>query len=56
VGLEPLGTALPQLLAWLGLAVVIVAGRALCLLAQRVPPLVGLVRLVRRAQDRQRHP
>ena len=39
---------LPMLLAWL---LVVVLGRALCLGAQHVPPVVALVRAVRRSQE-----
>lgn len=52
VGVEPwrvcLLSLLPILLAWL---LVVVLGRVVCLAAQRVPPLVLLVRAVRRSRD-----
>jgi len=48
---------LAHLAAWLGLATLIVVGRWLCLLAQRMPALVALVRFVRRqVAVRQRQP
>jgi len=55
VGLEPLPRCLlrllPLLVPWL---VVVRLGRGLCLLAQRVPPAVLLVRAVQRRRERTR--
>ena len=39
---------LPMLLAWL---LVVVLGRAVCRVAQHVPPVVALVRAVQRSQE-----
>ena len=51
VRLAPAGSWLPAftrvLLPWL----VVLAGRRVCLLAQRVPPLVRLVRVLRRRRN-----
>jgi hypothetical protein len=50
VGVVPLRACLlpllPAVVPWL----LVVVGRAVCLVAQRVPPLVHLVQVVRRAR------
>lgn len=55
VGLEPLPACLvrllPVLVPWL---VVVRLGRVLCLVAQRVPPVVALVQAVQRRRERRR--
>lgn len=51
VGLEPITRGLPQLLCILAPWSLLVAGRGVCLVAQRIPPLVWLVRLVLRRRN-----
>lgn len=48
VGLEPLVVCVLRLAPVLAAWAVLLAGRPVCLLAQRVPPLVLLVRMCRR--------
>jgi len=63
----PLRPQVARLAAWFALSTLVVAGRGVCLLAQRVPPLVVVVRFLRRRSahrslrrnrrpQRQRHP
>lgn len=49
-----MGGWLPPFLRILAPWVLVLAGRRVCLLAQRVPALVGLVRLVVRVRERRR--
>jgi len=51
VGLDPLARVLPVFLQILAPWAVILAGRQVCLLAQRIPPLVRLVRLIARRME-----
>ncbi len=54
VGLAPLGRVLLRLLPVASAWGVLVVGRAVCLVAQHIPPLVWLVRAVYRWKDARR--
>jgi len=54
VTLDSVGGWLPPFLRILAPWVLVLAGRRLCLLAQRVPPVVRVVRLIVRLHERRR--